>query len=829
VLRAPVPQLLRPSDGPASSTLACSFQHVGSMTRHVYRFGTFRLDAAARELWSGAERLVVPSSAFDCLAYLVEHRDRAIGRDELIAAIWGRSDVTDTQLGQAIVRVRGALGDTGREQQFVRTVPRFGYRFVAETTVETPVESTSVRATEAAPESESRLVPAALPAPAAAASAGRPAGFRVWLLAVAIGLLALAVAIVLGWPAGRQASNVAGSTAIPPPVAGSGALTIVWPASVSAPADWAWLRLGIMDLVATRLRTAGVPTMPSDNVVGLMRAQTGQGEAPGADLIPADALRIEPRVEQDATTWQVRLHATGRGQDLIAVGASDDVLSAARGAVDSLLIKLGHAPPLGSEQPQHALEELSQRVNAASLSGQNALAENLIQQAPAELRDHPEIGWMLANIELRGGQYAKAEQRLTQLLDRVPTTSTLRGKVLNTLAAIYVRRDQPGLAREAYQEAERVLQGHDDSALGLAYLGLGLTAEMEGRGDEATTRLGQARTKFEGAGNLLGVAHVDANRASIDLLHYRPGDAVPRLLDVERRFSRLGAQEELTYSRMMLARAYLQLLETDQALAAIDRCWPLETQVANERQRWQAIAVRAQVLAAVGRLTEADALLAQIRSQADAGQDAATRAVALALAAEIAAGRGQPDEEVARIAQSALSPALEGFSNDRRLYPLAWMVRLRALRRAGATDVAAAETARLVAWFETPSDDWRSAWAEQAKAEQAWREGGREQALRHFEAALERIQRLGIPEDTIAIAQPYVLALIDSGDTERAGAVVGRIAAWGERDFRVAWAQARLYRALDRPAAARQATERALQLAGERALPGERRTSADPS
>ena len=106
------------------------------MIRPVYRFGTFRLDAAARELWAGAERVVLPSSAFECLAYLVEHRDRAIGRDELIAAIWGRTDVTDTQLGQAIVRVRSALGDTGREQQFVRTVPRFGYRFVAETTLE---------------------------------------------------------------------------------------------------------------------------------------------------------------------------------------------------------------------------------------------------------------------------------------------------------------------------------------------------------------------------------------------------------------------------------------------------------------------------------------------------------------------------------------------------------------------------------------------------------------------------------------------------------------------------------------------------------------------
>ncbi|HUD41585.1 MAG TPA: transcriptional regulator [Dokdonella sp.] len=789
------------------------------MTRPVYRFGTFRLDAAARELWAGTERVVLPSSAFECLAYLVEHRDRAIGRDELIAAIWGRSDVTDTQLGQAIVRVRSALGDTGREQQFVRTVPRFGYRFVAETTPE-PLASGDAPAGEA-----ERMA-----APAASAAADTPVR-RLPLPGLVLAALALIGAAALAWrfapPAGTPPATSQTPPGALPPAPAEAALAVVWPASVGAPADWAWLRLGVMDLVATRLRSAGVPTMPSDNVVGLLRGRDQQAPVPAADLVPAGAWRIEPAVEQDGPLWRVRLQAQVRDRDLVAAAESGDVLSAARGAVDSLLIKLGHAPPLSVEQPERALEELARRVNAASLSGQNALAARLIEQAPVEQRDDPEIGWMLANIELRAGDYGSAERRLSQLLDRVSEKAapSLRGRILNTLAAIHVRRDESAQAQALYREAARILPGHDDSALGLAHLGLGLTAEMEGRIEEATGRFGQARTQFEGAGNLLGVAHVDANLASMDLLRYRPGDAVPRLLDVERRFAQLGAQEELVYSRITLARAYLQLLDLEQALAAIDRCWPVERAVANERLRWQVVAVRAQVLAALGRLDEADALLADLGQRADREQDAATRALALAIGAEIAASRGQPDATVVRLAESALSPPLEQYSNDRRLYPLTWVVRLRALRRAGEIAQAASETARLVAWLEAQPDDWRLAWAEQAKAEQAWREGAREQALAHFAAALERIERLGVPEDLVAIAQPYVLALIDGGEPERAGTIAGRIAAWGAGDFRVAWAQARLYQALGRPAAARQATDRALALAGQRALPGERRAA----
>src|SRR5262245_58818913 len=96
-----------------------------------YRFGEFELDPASRELLRGGERVALPPKSFDCLVHLIAHRDRAVGRDELIAAVWGRVEVSDTVVAQTLLRARKALDDTGERQSIIRTVPRFGYHWVA--------------------------------------------------------------------------------------------------------------------------------------------------------------------------------------------------------------------------------------------------------------------------------------------------------------------------------------------------------------------------------------------------------------------------------------------------------------------------------------------------------------------------------------------------------------------------------------------------------------------------------------------------------------------------------------------------------------------------
>jgi len=100
-----------------------------------YRFGLNVLDVARRELLRDGVPQALPARAFDCLLCLIEHRDRAVGRDELVRAVFGRRDASDAQLAQIVLRARRAIGDDGQEQRAIRTVPRFGFRWAADVEV----------------------------------------------------------------------------------------------------------------------------------------------------------------------------------------------------------------------------------------------------------------------------------------------------------------------------------------------------------------------------------------------------------------------------------------------------------------------------------------------------------------------------------------------------------------------------------------------------------------------------------------------------------------------------------------------------------------------
>lgn len=98
----------------------------------VYRFGDCELDVGLHELRFGGERRGVEPQAFDLLIYLIENRDRMVGRDELIEHIWQGRIVSDASLSTAVKQARQAIGDSGQTQTYIRTVPRRGFRFVGE-------------------------------------------------------------------------------------------------------------------------------------------------------------------------------------------------------------------------------------------------------------------------------------------------------------------------------------------------------------------------------------------------------------------------------------------------------------------------------------------------------------------------------------------------------------------------------------------------------------------------------------------------------------------------------------------------------------------------
>src|SRR5271155_1193926 len=94
-------------------------------------FQSFRLDPTNHCLWNGEERVRIPPKAFDVLRYLVENPERLVTQDELLEALWPDTYVNPEVLRKYILDVRKILGDRPDRPEFIETLPKRGYRFVA--------------------------------------------------------------------------------------------------------------------------------------------------------------------------------------------------------------------------------------------------------------------------------------------------------------------------------------------------------------------------------------------------------------------------------------------------------------------------------------------------------------------------------------------------------------------------------------------------------------------------------------------------------------------------------------------------------------------------
>lgn len=245
-----------------------------------YRFGDYSLDLGKRELMRGPETIALPARVFECLTYLIEHRDRAVHRDELVRAVFGRVDVSDAQLGQIVLRARRTIGDDGQEQRFIRTVPRYGFSWVAPVSVEL--------VQEAVPDPQIPALPPAALSPAVAegasdsaappvADASLPAAKRATARKLPILIAAVVVAcIAIGMLAGVLLRDK------PAQMAMAEDAFMVLPVQVTGPGDIAWARLGLMDFVGDRMRRAGLQVLPSETTLGAI-AQNGGKPDQGRD------------------------------------------------------------------------------------------------------------------------------------------------------------------------------------------------------------------------------------------------------------------------------------------------------------------------------------------------------------------------------------------------------------------------------------------------------------------------------------------------------------------------------------------------------------------
>jgi eukaryotic-like serine/threonine-protein kinase len=162
-------------------------------------FPPFRLDLVNQCLWRGETRISLMPKPFAVLTYLVEHADRLVTHEELLAALWPDTYVQPEVLRRYILEIRRVLGDSAETPRFIQTFPKRGYQFIAPL-IDDPVaglEGATATATSPVPTTTTDTSPPATD-PGPPARSKRPRPIVVMGLLGASALIVAAIAGVVG-------------------------------------------------------------------------------------------------------------------------------------------------------------------------------------------------------------------------------------------------------------------------------------------------------------------------------------------------------------------------------------------------------------------------------------------------------------------------------------------------------------------------------------------------------------------------------------------------------------------------------------------------------
>lgn len=792
------------------------------MSRQVYRFGDYCLDPSAHELTHRGARVSLPPKSFECLAYLLEQRQRTVGRDELISAVWGRADVADTVVAQTLLRARRAVGDTGGEQAVVRTVPRFGYRWVAavESVAAESLPGDGEAPTPAADEPAAGLHLPTTPTDTAAAAETAPLphrrGLRIAAFAAAAVLAAAAAAGGwLYWRSHRAAAPPPPSTARPV----AGALFLVLPVSLQETrTETAWIRLGAMDYIASRLREEGhLQVLPSDEVVALVgkvdttdpRASEGLHRlqlSTGASYI------LAPRAVQAEDGWVFALDVYHDGE-LRSFEASAAAPAQAAGLVSQRFLEsIGSNAREPTESP--ARVEWLRRIDAAVLAGDLDEARHLADGAPADLRGDPSLAIRAGRIAFRAGRLDEAERTFRPLADDAAAPADVRIAAHLGLGAIGNWRHGFEAAERDYAQALALLGEHGDSGQrGRAHMGIGVSRMSLDHIDEALAEFGRARVDLERAGDPLGLADLDVDVGLAESRRAHHFDAVAAFDRALATFVRFGIRDKQALALLNKIDTQLSMLDIAGALASGRQAWTLAGHLEN-RVLVEHIAIQhARALLIAGQLEEARTLIDRFDPAADPTRPDTDPVFAL-LRANLLRQRGEY-ARVARDADAILDRIEKPADPTRRTnFSEAALELIESSLHAG--DLARADhlLARLEAASGPAAERDGDYVAALARAEVLAARGD-PAAGERFAAAFAVADRRG-PAVFTAVAATYALWLVGQHRLDEASAIVGRLGPYLDKDYGSARAAEALYVASGDQALAATAAARVRALAGER-------------
>lgn len=102
----------------------------GSGHQKYIHFDEFRLETGLQSLWRGDDQIHIAKRPFQVLLFLIEHRDRLVGREELLEKFWNGHEVYDDALRKCVGAIRKALDDTGKTPRYIELRRGSGYRFI---------------------------------------------------------------------------------------------------------------------------------------------------------------------------------------------------------------------------------------------------------------------------------------------------------------------------------------------------------------------------------------------------------------------------------------------------------------------------------------------------------------------------------------------------------------------------------------------------------------------------------------------------------------------------------------------------------------------------
>ena len=822
--------------------------------RPKYLFGEFELNPASRELLRNGQPVALRPRSLECLIYLIEHRDRAVGRDELISAVWGRVDASDTVVAQTLLRARKALDDTGNQQVMIRTLPRFGYRWVAPIReVATPwdagVEETADADGRVADTASSTLyaeascetaanddegeaavvdgldvdaldieglevqqedvdAPLALEAPETigadveAATRVAPATARRRLRRIGLPVLfALVMALGLGFLLYSR------HEAEGPAQAANDAVLVMPAAVVPMDSENAWVRLGGMDYMAARLRSSGINVLPSEQAMRLSAAI--EGDAPGVareKLLSLSGARwiAMPEVRKEGAGWRVRLHLFGAGAEQWVEARGSTALAAAAEAADAWLRQLGGQGEKGP--PPSPMIERLHRLDAEILEGRLQEARRLVRSWPPAERGDPRVLYREGRLEFRAANLDTSAVLFQRALDQASNTD-VETKVGALLGLGGVERNRGNLAAaelrftQALALAQTLPTDRINSRLvGFAYQGRGIVHAQQGELDASIRDMGQSLVWIQRSGDQVALAVNGHNLGKAEALR---GDYLQALREYDRSieiFERFRVEDYLANSLHEKAELQMAFARPGEAWASARRAADLTPKLEDDGLAVLILATKARIQLAQGRMRDAGDTLAGMRSRGAQDTDPVLRELLLRLA--LARGELAEARKFAGSAPSSMDTG-DGLM----------LAAVQAALRVG--DLPLAKT-----WLSSDASvdeqdaRYHTVALELARALIARAEGDAANALRHAERAAG-VSGMS-PEAEIQTGVVQAMVLLDARQYDAASAIMGRLEKYAETDYRVAWTMRTLYRALGDQRTAAAAFERANALRGDR-------------